>query len=553
MKTGLEGFSSSKKKSKWQGKFGQGALWVFILVCLLPLLVMLYRFGGTAYSMLAPVGQEGVALEFAFYVSSLVSLMLGFPMVISVFYMTDDVEKLLYLPVRPWQIVGAKFTISLIYTYLSSLYFLLPFLAGYGVKAGAGPLYWVFSLVAILFVPVLPLIYGGLISMVIMRLFKRAKNKDFLTVVGVILALVLALGISTVTSNMDMDEGSLMTLILEGHNSMMGIMNGIFPTLRFIARAVAEDSALSALIFLAITAAALAVFFLIAEKLYFAGAMGMQEAATKRKKLTEAQSRKLGRRRSARAAYFWKEIRLLLRSPIYFMNCVMLVFIWPLFVVIPIAIQMGRGEISGLGAALRALDYQSDTVVAVFLFVALCISLCGSFFNYVAGTAISREGKNLSFMKAIPVPMRTQLQAKLLSALFFCVLGTGGYCVIIMAVFAVLFGLPWWTLLFALAGSVFANLLQCSLQLLIDLMKPKLNWENEQQAVKQNYMVVVDMFLGAGLTAGIGFLVFKAYGWLSLPLIAYAALVCVLLAVLSVAVYLFVMACGVRRMNGLEA
>ena len=84
-------------------------------------------------------------------------------------------------------------------------------------------------------------------------------------------------------------------------------------------------------------------------------------------------------------------------------------------------------------------------------------------------------------------------------------------------------------------------------------MKPKLNWENEQQAVKQNYMVVVDMFLGAGLTAGIGFLVFKAYGWLSLPLIAYAALVCVLLAVLSVAVYLFVMACGVRRMNGLEA
>ena len=100
--------------------------------------------------------------------------------------------------------MGAKFTISLIYTYLSSLYFLLPFLAGYGVKAGAGPLYWVFSLVAILFVPVLPLIYGGLISMVIMRLFKRAKNKDFLTVVGVILALVLALGISTVTSNMDM-------------------------------------------------------------------------------------------------------------------------------------------------------------------------------------------------------------------------------------------------------------------------------------------------------------------------------------------------------------
>ena len=112
---------------------------MFILVCLLPLLVMLYRFGGTAYSMLAPRGPGGVALEFAFYVSSLVSLMLGFPWSFPVFYMTDDVEKLLYLPVRPWQIVGAKFTISLIIRTCQAFTFCFRSWRVMGVKAGAGP------------------------------------------------------------------------------------------------------------------------------------------------------------------------------------------------------------------------------------------------------------------------------------------------------------------------------------------------------------------------------------------------------------------------------
>ncbi len=553
MKTGLGGFSSSKKKSKWQGRFGQGALWVFILVCLLPLLAMLYRFGGTAYSTLAGMGQEGVALEFAFFMSSIISLVLGFPMVISVFYMTDDIERLLYLPVRPWQIVGAKFTISLIYTYLSSFYFLLPFLAGFGVRSGAGPVYWIFSVLAVLLVPVLPLVYGGIISMVIMRLFKRAKNKDFLTVIGVILALVLAMGISSFTSNMEMDQQSLAALIMEGHNSLMGVMNGIFPSLRFIGKAVADGSILSMLIFLVITAAAVVVFFLIAEKLYFAGAMGMRETTSKKTKLTEAQSRKLGKKRSARSSYFWKEVRLLMRTPIYFMNCVMLVFIWPLFVLIPIVIQMGTGELSSIGSFLSLLDYGDETVIAMVLFIVLCVCLSGGFFNYVAGTCISREGKNIPFMKAIPVPMRTQLQAKLLSGIFFGTLGTLGYCLIIMAVFAVLFGLPWWTLLFALVGGTLANVIQCTLQMFVDLFRPKLNWENEQQAVKQNYMVVIEMFLDLAVGFGIGYLAFMGYRWLSLPVMAFAGLVCVFLAVVALVLYLLVMAYGVRKMEALEA
>ncbi|MCD2492072.1 hypothetical protein LQE92_05460 [Lacrimispora sp. NSJ-141] len=553
LKSGLGGFAASGKNKKKKRNLSQGVMWLILLVCLIPMIGMLYKAGGGAYGLLAPIGQEGVALELAFFAGSIMNLMLGFPMIISVFYMTGDIEKLLYLPLHPWQIVGAKFTVSLLYTYLTSLYFLCPFLVGYGIASGAGAIFWIFIVIAVILLPVMPLVYSAILSMIIMRVFKKAKNKDFLSIISVILSLVLAFGISSFTSSMgNMGNQQLMDMLMKGRNSLMGLMNGIFPSLRFLEKGVAEGSILSMLIFLGITALALVVFFLIAERLYFAGAMGMRETTARRKAVSSRESHKLNRRRSPRQAYLLKELRLLIRTPIYFMNCVMLVFLWPLFFLIPLVIQFSKSGGIDIGGLLSALDLGSTGASAVVLFVVLCVSLGAGLFNYVAGTAISREGKNFQFMKAIPVSFRTQLQAKLLSGLYIGVGGTTLYCLIILLVLMGCFGLPVWILPFALIGSVLANLIQCLIQLFMDLFHPKLTWESEQQAVKQNMNVMVGMLLNLIAGVGIGMLIFWLYKILSLPLTAYAAVVCVLLAAISFLLYKGVMAYGIRRIESLE-
>lgn len=556
LKSGLGDMAASgnnkRKKGRGRLKLGQGVLWLLILVCLFPMIGMLFQLGKGAYALLAPIGQEGIALEFAFFTGSLMSLILGFPMIISVFYMTGDVEKLLYLPLHSWQIVAAKFTVSLVYTYMTSLYFLCPFLVGYGISAGAGVLYWINALLAVIFVPVMPLVYSGLFSMILMRVFKRAKNKDFLSVISVLLTLVFAFGLSSITSGMgDMSGEAMVELLMRGRNSLMGFMNGIFPSLRFLEKGVAEGSLLSMLIFLGITAAAVVVFLLIAEKLYFSGAMGMRETTARRKAVSEKESRKLNRRKSARKAYLQKELKLLFRTPIYFMNCAMLVFLWPLLVLIPMAVSFGKNGLDMMELFLM-IDFKSKAACAVVLFVVLCISLASGMFNYVAGTAISREGKNFTFMKVIPVPYKTQLQAKLLSALSVGVGGTTLYCIIILFVLIIGFGLPAWTLVPSVIGSILANLIQCLIQLFMDLFHPKLNWESEQQAVKQNMNVIFGMLLNMAAGAGLAILIFWLNKVLALPVMAFSGIVCIVLAVLAFGLYEAVMAYGIRQIGNME-
>lgn len=549
-KSGLGGFGGGNKKKK-RFRAGNTILMVFLLICLLPFMGAVYVFGGEAYRAMAVIGQEGVALSMAFFAASILNLVLGFPMLISVFYMTGDVERLMYLPVRPWQIVGAKFTISLIFTYLGSFYFLLPFLAGYGIAAKAGIMFWVLAVLALFLLPVIPLVYCGIISMLLMRVFRRAKNKDFLTVASVVLSLCLAFAISSV-ANIDLESVALQELLLKGQNSLMGLMNGIFPALQFLEKAVAEGSILSLLIFLAVTAAFMVVFFLIAERLYFTGAMGMRETTAVRKKLSEGESRRLSRRKSVGRACFLKEVRLLVRSPIYFMNCVMLVFLWPLFILIPLIIQGLQKETLGVRELLGMISMEGTGGAAITLFVVLCISLGAGMFNYIGGTAISREGKNLYFMKIIPVPLKVQLRSKLLTAVCFGVAGTTLYCTVFLVASVFLFGLPAWTLPFALVSSVSANVLQCSIQFFVDLFHPKLNWESEQQAVKQNFMVILGTLLNLTVGAVLGVLVFVFYGILSLPLPAYAGLVCLVFTVLAFALYKLVLAYGVKRIVDYE-
>jgi ABC-2 type transport system permease protein len=548
-KSGLGGFGGSGKKKKF--RVGNTLLMAFLFICLLPLLGVLFRLGGEAYEAMAVIGQEGLVLSMAFFAASILSLVLGFPMLVSVFYMTGDIERLMYLPVKPWQIVGAKFTISLIFTYLTSFYFLLPLLTGYGIAAGAGSSFWIMALLALLLLPVIPLVYCGIFSMIIMRVFKRAKNKDFITIISVVLSLCLAFGLSSL-GNLNLEGGALQELLLKGGNSLMGLMNGIFPALRFLEEAVAEGSILSLLLFLAVTVVSVVVFFLIAEQIYFAGAMGMRETKAGRKKLSEGESRRLSRRKSAGGACFWKEIRLLVRSPIYFMNCVMMVFLWPLFVLIPVAIQMAQNQELKIGEIIGQV-YLGDTGgAAITLFVVFCISLGAGIFNYVAGTAISREGKSLYMMKIIPVPLKVQLRAKLLTAVCFGMAGTTLYCMIFLVVSVFLFSLPVWTLPIALVGSALANGFQCTIQLFVDLFHPKLTWESEQQAVKQNFTVILAMLLNMAVGAGLGFLVFLLYDVFSLPLPAYAGAVCLVLGACVFVIYKLVMAYGVKRIAEYE-
>lgn len=101
-------FWGKSPKSKAQLIKKTGLFLVFILAFTPLVLTFGYMISG-AYDLLIPVGQEGVLLSLSLSLVSMMIFFFGIFYVISVFYFTKDIEYLLPLPLRPWEIIGAKF------------------------------------------------------------------------------------------------------------------------------------------------------------------------------------------------------------------------------------------------------------------------------------------------------------------------------------------------------------------------------------------------------------------------------------------------------------
>jgi ABC-2 type transport system permease protein len=218
--------------------------------------------------------------------------------------------------------------------------------------------------------------------------------------------------------------------------------------------------------------------------------------------------------------------------------------LWPVFLVLPMLFQPEQAKtemMQQLSIALASPEAAGWIIVISF---AAASFLGGS--NGTTSTSISREGQELYVKKYLPVSYRQQLTAKVLSGF---VLGLAA--VIMMVLFAVL-GLklsPWLGLLI-LATAWLPVLLTSLTGIIIDLYNPKLDWDNEQKAVKQNMNVLYNM--AAGVIPAVLTIAAKA----ALPglssLIATTILLTAVYGLLCLFLFKLLFTLGVKRFCRLE-
>lgn len=481
------GSNSKKAKSRW---------W------LIPLL--LFAFGSFAFSivimtfglydLLAPIGASDAILSLAFGATSLVVFLFGVFYVVSVMYHADDVSLLLGLPLRPYQILGAKFITLVVYEYIFEAFMLLPMLVAYGIKSAAGVIYVVYSAITFALLPIIALVMAAVIVMVVMRFTRFGKNKQVFNFVGGIIAIVIAVGFNVLiqTSVKDISSDQVLALTT-GQSSLSVLLSRVFPGIGFASVALSQSAALTGLwnllLFVLCAAAATAVFLGVGQLIYFRGLAGVTESAAKRKGLSSEAFEKSTARTSVTKAYVMKELRLLVRSPIAFLNCVLMNLVWP---VVMLVMLMGTGQIDTLKPYIASMD--SGLLIAILVGIGAFISNA----NLITSTAISREGRTFYFTKYIPVSMSRQLDAKALSGILL-----SGVGVVMLAVLAVIMGVGIFTAAVALVLSLVASVASSYMGLLIDAGHPKLNWMNEQQAIKQNANGMLQMLMGVIFAAAI--------------------------------------------------
>ncbi|MGN0341831.1 MAG: hypothetical protein ACI4DO_03470 [Roseburia sp.] len=515
------GMSSPQDKAR---KVKVGILAVFC-VCgiFVPVVVGVGLFVHAASEILGPAGCGGIGVELMFHLITLFSAIFGINVIFSEFYFSNDIEYLLPWPLRASQIVGAKFTAVFFNENMIQVLLMISCVVGYGTAEGMGPSGWLLSLVGILTLPILPLAYCGIISILLMGMTRVIRSKDAIQKLSVgLVLLVLVFLVLSIGSLQDFDLTSyLWSLTTEEHGFLL-VMNRIFPTVPLFVKTFTEGSVSALFGYLGCNLLAVAVMLALGELFYFRGVIGLSRTSKEESDKRAAAAVKAGRPHSPFVAYLLKEIRILLRTPTFFTNCVAVNFIWPIFVYAVYKIQRYQFTLAQFQQMYRD---RNQKLILLMLLGIVGLSVLMTALSSISSNSISREGKHFSFMKYIPVSYLIQWNAKALTGIIFPAAGILVYWIPL----CILLRVPLSHVLIYVLLCVLSVSFVAYLGIYIDSIQPKLIWDDELSSLRENFNTFFAMGIALVVMVvlcGGGYLLF--YRW-SPP---FWVMVAILMAVL---------------------
>lgn len=469
---------------------------------------------------------EDLGVAMVFHMICLFSLFFGFNVIFSELYFSSDIEFVRPWPVKAWELVAAKFTVSYYVDNAMQVFMVIASLVGFFFAAKPGVMSYVSSVFAIVTLPILPLCYCGILSMIVMRFTKFVKNKEGVQrITAVVLAFLILVFVILFRVLASSAEDAVHFFVTETNSPFVEYMNRIFPTVHFISKAIAYGSVTDLLIYLLINVVAVSLMLLLSELVYF---KGFENLVANGKAKTRGLSQLLesSTMTTPFKAYFIKELRILVRTPSFFTNCVIPNFIWPVFILIILKMQTYDASLP----ALRVYNLNYPKTVGFFLIVgAVVFSLIMSSLNSIASNSISREGKHFQFMKYIPVSYDTQWDIKVLVSFLLTFIGIWMYllpaCILIHINFIYV--------LVAIALSLLSVTFGSYMGIYLDSIQPKLVWDDELSVLRENTNVALSMGIALGISMAIGAVCYAFFAFLKVRLLLVSLALFVLLALLN--------------------
>lgn len=465
-----------EKKKLWEPVL----IGVAILLSLLPLLALYTGLMLSVFAAGSIIGQPEMVLAVSFMFSQAVILLFGIIYIMGTFYFSRDIETFVPLPLKPYEVIGGKFIVIMVNEYLTSVPLLLPPVIIFGIGTGQGLLYWVKGLLLMLSVPVIPLAAASLVIILLMRIVNLRRYKDLLAIVGGLSAMFMGIGFSMLMQRVPENPQDIRNFF-SGQTGMVEMIGRRFPPALWATKGLAEGGFTGigyTLLFICVCVLLFVLMLWISNLVFYKALLAGQEVSRKRKALTDDQLRKrYAKADSPVIALIKREWRLLVRTPLYVINGLAGSVVGPFIIILMLVIQGSEPELQGLFNELIRPELAQYVLLG-----GLGVMLFTAGMNLVASTALSREGQTIWIAKMIPATARQQVSAKLFVSLIVSAIGvlvTGA----LMCVFLKMNVL--WVLGVTLLG-ILGSLPMAALNLLIDVFHPKLVWNSEQEAMKQN-------------------------------------------------------------------
>ncbi|MEG0327851.1 MAG: hypothetical protein RR565_04305 [Erysipelothrix sp.] len=495
-------------------------------------------------SQYAPIQQEGAVLFLIYMVLTFYLLMFSVLIIPSIFYFSKDIDSLIVLPLKPWEILISKFLATLVSLYVTISFIVLPLFVSLLIRVHPSFLSMIIYWISVILLPIIPLSIALIVIVILMAFIPFFKNKNIYTYLTMVFSLGIAFIFMSIGNSMSSGADGLDTLMIalqQGNNSLMNSLNTFIPTVKWLSDAfifIDFKSLIFAILFA--TVLPCAVLFVI-QNLYFNAVVGIDEQSSKKKSLTSSQLKrenKQSKRYVSIMKYDWMTIK---RTPTFMMNYLVMYIIMPVMMLFPIITKGGFSEVF----AIQDMIIETVSVISPMR-LTITVTVVGFLGSIVLGsmssissTAISREGQSILSFKSMPFSLMELIHAKiLLGSITTLILPT------IFGIIAVIYLKlnPLYLILFVLAAILGAFAIN-TIEISMDVFFPKLDWENEVQAVKQNFVAAIiplSVIMLTFITIGISFVID-----INTVLIIYTGILIIIAAI----AYQIIKKSGIKKLN----
>lgn len=463
-------------------------VWLILIVSL-----ALFYISNEIIKALVSSGYPEVFLSIYFLVLAIFIMFQTILVCTNIFYFSKDIELILPFPIKPVNLLIAKFNTLICTLYVSEAIFGIIPICIYGILTHSTLLFYIYAVLIFVFFPVFLALVLSIIMMFVMKISKFIKNKEtFQTIITLLLVTSIFIVEYNVINNIFIQSKEIE--IVENNfqiadkliefNNRIETSNKLFLVINPAVK-VLKNSNLQNIFeiikIILIDFITFIIFIFIGKKTY------LKDILKNTSYLIKTSNKGINLYKKCKKniifkAYIKKEFKNLFRNSMVFMQCV-----YPMIISLITVIIISIILLPKLNEVLNNPDIKQLIGNLEFDLSIVYIILSGIQVLFMISpaslTSISRDGKNASFMKYIPISYFRQILYKGLPQIF---INSISVIIIIGILYYAFPSIGIVNVLLVFISSMILNVLNSYSMIIVDLLNPKLEWDSEYEILKQN-------------------------------------------------------------------
>lgn len=463
-------------------------VWLILIVSL-----ALFYISNEIIKALVSSGCPEVFLSIYFLVLAIFIMFQTILVCTNIFYFSKDIELILPFPIKPVNLLIAKFNTLICTLYVSEAIFGIIPICIYGMLTHSTLLFYIYAVLIFVFFPVFLALVLSIIMMFVMKISKFIKNKEtFQTIITLLLVTSIFIVEYNVINNIFIQNKEIE--IVENNfqiadkliefNNKIETSNKLFLVINPAVK-VLKNSNLQNIFeiikIILIDFITFIIFIFIGKKTY------LKDILKNTSYLIKTSNKRINLYKKCKKniifkAYIKKEFKNLFRNSMVFMQCV-----YPMIISLITVIIISIILLPKLNEVLNNPDIKQLIGNLEFDLSIVYIILSGIQVLFMISpaslTSISRDGKNASFMKYIPISYFRQILYKGLPQIF---INSISVIIIVGILYYAFHSIGIVNVLLVFISSMILNVLNSYSMIIVDLLNPKLQWDSEYEILKQN-------------------------------------------------------------------